>query len=39
MRRQTEPAFQTENAWLRELGQRFGPPPWATRGVVEGDAA
>jgi len=39
IRRKTDPAYQTENALFREMGQRFVPPPWATRVIVEGDAA
>jgi Transposase DDE domain len=39
IRRKTDPAYQTENALFREMVQRFVPPPWATRVVVEGDAA
>jgi len=39
IRRKTDLAYQTENAWLREMVQRFGPPPWATRVIVAGDAA
>src|SRR5919204_6722753 len=39
IRRKTAPAYQTENALFREMVQRFVPPPWATRVIVEGDAA
>jgi hypothetical protein len=39
IRRKTDPAYQTENALFREMVQHFVPPPWATRVVVEGDAA
>ena len=39
IRRKTDPAYQTENALFREMVQRFVPPPWATRVIVEGDAA
>jgi hypothetical protein len=39
IRRKTDPAYHTENALFREMVQRFVPPPWATRVVVEGDAA
>ena len=39
LRRTTAPAYQTENALVREMGQPFVPPAWATRVLVEGDAA
>ena len=39
IRRKTDPAYQTENALFREMVQCFIPPPWATRVIVEGDAA
>src|SRR5262249_35422650 len=39
IRRQTDPAYQTENALFREMVRRFVPPAWATRVIVEGDAA
>ena len=39
IRRKTDPAYQTENALFREMVQRFVPPSWATRVIVEGDAA
>lgn len=39
IRRKTDLVYRTENALFREMVQRFVPPPWATRVVVEGDAA
>ena len=39
IRRTTAPASQTENALVRAMGQPFVPPAWATRVLVEGDAA
>jgi hypothetical protein len=39
IRRTTAPASQTENALVRAMGQHFVPPAWATRVLVEGDAA
>ena len=39
IRRKTDPVYQTENALFREMVQRFVPPLWATRVIVEGDAA
>jgi Transposase DDE domain len=39
IRAKTHPEYRTENAWFREMVQRFVPPPWATRVIVEGDAA
>jgi Transposase DDE domain len=39
IRRKTDSAYQTENALFREMVQRFVPPLWATRVIVEGDAA
>jgi hypothetical protein len=39
IRRKTDPAYQTENALFREMVREFVPPAWATRVIVEGDAA
>ena len=39
IRRKTDPAYQTENALFREMVYQFVPPAWATRVIVEGDAA
>ena len=39
IRVKTHPEYQTEKAWLREMVGGFIPPPWATRVMVEGDAA
>src|SRR4029450_2954899 len=39
IRVQTHPEYQTENALFCEMVGRFVPPPWATRVIVEGDAA
>jgi hypothetical protein len=39
IRRKTDPAYQTENALFREMVCQFVPPAWATRVIVEGDAA
>jgi DDE family transposase len=39
IRTKTHPEYQTENTLFREMVQRFVPPPWATRVIVEGDAA
>jgi Transposase DDE domain len=39
IRVKTHPEYRTENALFREMVQRFVPPPWATRVIVEGDAA
>jgi hypothetical protein len=39
IRRKTDPAYQTENALFREMVRQFVPPAWATRVMVEGDAA
>jgi Transposase DDE domain len=39
IRVKTHPAYRTENALFREMVQHFVPPPWATRVIVEGDAA
>ena len=39
IRPKTHPAYCTENALFREMGQHFVPPAWATRGIVVGDAA
>jgi hypothetical protein len=39
IRRKTDPAYQTENALFREMVRQFVPPAWATRVIVEGDAA
>jgi hypothetical protein len=39
IRVKTHPEYQTENALLRELVGRCVPPSWATRVIVEGDAA
>jgi len=39
IRVKTHPAYQSENALFREMVGRFVPPPWATRVIVEGDAA
>ena len=35
----THPAYQTDNALFREMGQHFVPPVWAKRMIVEGEAA
>ena len=39
MRRTTDPAYQTDNALGREMVRQVVPPAWATRVMVEGDAA
>jgi hypothetical protein len=39
IRRKTDPAYQTEKALFREMVRQFVPPAWATRVMVEGDAA
>ena len=39
IRRKTAPAYQTENTLFREMVHQFVPPAWATRVIVEGDAA
>jgi hypothetical protein len=39
IRRKTDPAYHTENALFREMVREFVPPAWATRVIVEGDAA
>jgi hypothetical protein len=39
IRVKTHPEYRPENALFREMVQRFIPPPWATRVIVEGDAA
>jgi Transposase DDE domain len=39
MRRKTHPEYRTDNAWFREMVRHFVPPAWATRIIVEGDAA
>jgi hypothetical protein len=39
IRPKSHPAYQPENALLREMVGRFVPPPWAKRVLVEGDAA
>jgi hypothetical protein len=39
IRPKNHPAYQTENALLREMVGRFVPPPWAKRVIVVGDAA
>ena len=39
IRVKTHPEYQTENALFREMVQRFVPPAWAKRVIVEGDAA
>jgi hypothetical protein len=39
IRRKTDPTYQTENALFREMVRQFVPPAWATRVIVEGDAA
>jgi hypothetical protein len=39
IRPKSHPAYQPENALFREMVGRFVPPPWATRVIVEGDAA
>jgi hypothetical protein len=39
IRVKTHPQYQTENALFREMVSHFVPPPWATRVIVEGDAA
>jgi hypothetical protein len=39
IRPKTHPAYQTENALFREMVSHFVPPAWATRVIVEGDAA
>jgi Transposase DDE domain len=39
IRPKNHPAYQPENALFREMVGRFVPPPWATRVIVEGDAA
>ena len=39
IRPKTHPEYRTENALFREMVSRFVPPTWATRVIVEGDAA
>jgi hypothetical protein len=39
IRPKSHPAYQLENALFREMVGRFVPPRWATRVIVEGDAA
>ena len=39
IRPQSPPAYQPENALFRAMGERFVPPTWAKRVIVEGDAA
>ena len=39
IRPKTHPAYRTENALFREMVSDFVPPAWATRVIVEGDAA
>jgi DDE family transposase len=39
IRVKTHPAYQTENALFREMVRLFVPPSWATRVIIEGDAA
>lgn len=39
IRPKSHPAYQSENALFREMVGRFVPPSWATRVIVEGDAA
>ena len=39
IRRKTDPAYHTDNALFREMVREFVPPAWATRVIVEGDAA
>jgi hypothetical protein len=39
IRVKTHPEYRTENALFREMVSQFVPPPWATRVIVEGDAA
>src|SRR5262245_33393995 len=39
IRRKTQPEYQTDNAWFRAMVRRLVPLPWATRIIVEGDAA
>lgn len=39
IRPQSHPAYQPENALFRAMVERFVPPTWAKRVIVEGDAA
>jgi Transposase DDE domain len=39
IRPKTHPEYCTENALFREMVRHFVPPVWATRVIVEGDAA
>jgi hypothetical protein len=39
IRVKTHPEYRTENALFREMVRGFGPPVWAKRVIVEGDAA
>jgi len=39
IRPKNHPAYQPENVLFREMVKRFVPPAWATRVIVEGDAA
>jgi len=39
IRPKTHPEYRTENALFREMVHHFGPPAWAMRVIVEGDAA
>src|SRR5437867_1315429 len=39
LRPKSHPAYQPENALWRAMGERFVPPAWAKRVIVEGDAA
>ena len=38
-RPKSHPEYRTENALFREMVSNFGPPHWAKRIIVEGDAA
>src|SRR5262249_11280517 len=39
IRPKAHPEYHTENALFREMVRHFTPPVWATRVIVEGDAA
>jgi hypothetical protein len=39
IRPKSHPAYQSENALFRAMVERFVPPTWAKRVIVEGDAA
>jgi hypothetical protein len=39
IRPKSHPEYRTENALFREMVRHFVPPVWATRVIVEGDAA